>query len=784
MADYINIIALSIGNAGGELLAKGRMEVTPVNDKDQPIPCRVGGSTLTATQSPVMRAISGGAIVGALKLANPASTDPDFVLYRFDIVDLTGTKPVVTRYSPVPITDNGSGNWDFATMDVAGTIVNIPTRPVYGGPKGDPGNAATVAVGSTTTGTPGSSAVVANAGSSSAAVLVFTIPQGAEGLSAYQVAGGDAVWGNQDNWLASFKTDPTFTKALSAPFGASVVHGLTADVLNFGESTSFFTAECTDPIAYAYLYDDCETILYARYQDGTVYDATIPEGIAEALGLPDGLESDEENNSVFPADLSSVGEFTSASLEPLPPNSLGLFVAELATDEHGEQWVMWTPDALPTLPAAEPFYTSSLPLFPPTPAALNGDFNMIFIVGQSVADGADSFPVDAQVLTAVANCLMFSEGTHPGAVSPSDTFVPLVQAQVNTTGSDLSSGLGKRVQAFLGTLGIDGEHDMVFVNNSLDGASYSQICGPTDYVADHVNGSPSFANCMKAVDAGIAIAASLGKRFVARCILWNQGQTEGDIPNYFTHLGTYQSDFQAGVTSRMATAGLTGSARVVPMLMTQCIVPQIGLIQLQRALATPLTHVVTHNEFLNEHLSDAIITSRNTSQYHCTSNGQTMQGERSFAAYMGRVLRGNSWYGLMPSKFTLVGKNVVIDYHVPEGGGECEFDTAYVTDPGFLGFIGTGDLNGTSLVGVTKTGPAQVTLTLSQYPSSPLTVKYACISVPVSPGSQELGPKSGARGCWRDNFGDNFESVYQDSTAAANYPLHNYGLSFSYQLTF
>lgn len=49
------------------------------------------------------------------------------------------------------------------------------------GPQGEPGAAATISVGSVTTGAPGSQAVVENAGTENAAVLNFTIPQGPEG---------------------------------------------------------------------------------------------------------------------------------------------------------------------------------------------------------------------------------------------------------------------------------------------------------------------------------------------------------------------------------------------------------------------------------------------------------------------------------------------------------------------------------------------------------------------------------------------------------------------------
>lgn len=51
------------------------------------------------------------------------------------------------------------------------------------GIQGEPGNAATVAVGTTTTGSPGSVAAVSNAGTTNAAVLNFTIPRGDTGAT-------------------------------------------------------------------------------------------------------------------------------------------------------------------------------------------------------------------------------------------------------------------------------------------------------------------------------------------------------------------------------------------------------------------------------------------------------------------------------------------------------------------------------------------------------------------------------------------------------------------------
>jgi hypothetical protein len=58
-----------------------------------------------------------------------------------------------------------------------------PTQWALAASKGDPGTAATIAVGSVTTGAPGSSASVTNSGTAAAAVFDITIPRGNTGAS-------------------------------------------------------------------------------------------------------------------------------------------------------------------------------------------------------------------------------------------------------------------------------------------------------------------------------------------------------------------------------------------------------------------------------------------------------------------------------------------------------------------------------------------------------------------------------------------------------------------------
>lgn len=76
------------------------------------------------------------------------------------------------------------------------------------GPQGPAGQSATVAVGTTTTGEPGSQAIVTNGGTESAAVLNFVVPQGPvgpDGKSAYAAAVGAGYTG----------TEQAFAQALS-----------------------------------------------------------------------------------------------------------------------------------------------------------------------------------------------------------------------------------------------------------------------------------------------------------------------------------------------------------------------------------------------------------------------------------------------------------------------------------------------------------------------------------------------------------------------------------------
>lgn len=89
--------------------------------------------------------------------------------------------------------DGGSsgGGVQSITAGTNVTITGTSTNPTINA-SGAAGAAATIAVGSVTTGLPGTSAAVVNAGSSSAAIFNFTIPRGAVGAVGATGAAGPA----------------------------------------------------------------------------------------------------------------------------------------------------------------------------------------------------------------------------------------------------------------------------------------------------------------------------------------------------------------------------------------------------------------------------------------------------------------------------------------------------------------------------------------------------------------------------------------------------------------
>lgn len=127
-------------------------------------------------------------------------------------------------FSPIASVEQTEYGAEITITDSNGTT----TAQVVNGSQGEPGTpgaAATITVGSTTTGAAGTSASVVNSGTSSAAVLDFVIPQGATGATGPQgpqgETGATGETGPQGETGPAGPTGPTGPTGPQGPTGAT-----------------------------------------------------------------------------------------------------------------------------------------------------------------------------------------------------------------------------------------------------------------------------------------------------------------------------------------------------------------------------------------------------------------------------------------------------------------------------------------------------------------------------------------------------------------------------------
>lgn len=160
------------------------------------------------------------------------------------------------------------------------------------GATGAAGSAATIAIGTVTTGAAGSSAVVTNAGTTSAAVLNFTIPRGADGSG-----GGSTFSGNTDA-VTEGTTNLYFTDARAL---AATNQRFTDVYVNLNQAT-----------------DDLLTYANATYLTssslGNTLDGYVMEADADLAGgyARLGVSSGKILDSVIPSTIARTSDITSA----------------------------------------------------------------------------------------------------------------------------------------------------------------------------------------------------------------------------------------------------------------------------------------------------------------------------------------------------------------------------------------------------------------------------------------------------------------------------------------
>ncbi len=187
-AQTTHIVGTTIVGGDNAPLQRGEITMQPTDANGNPLNVNLGSSGGLMVPRAAVCLVANGAITTALNgtactVLDTTTTNPLHFCYKTTILDaVTGWAAPV-----MPCVQPSGSTWSFDTYvpPAAPTalIAEGPAGPA--GPTGPTGSngSATVSVGTTTTGAAGSSAAVANTGSSTAAVLNFTVPQGPTGAT-------------------------------------------------------------------------------------------------------------------------------------------------------------------------------------------------------------------------------------------------------------------------------------------------------------------------------------------------------------------------------------------------------------------------------------------------------------------------------------------------------------------------------------------------------------------------------------------------------------------------
>lgn len=194
-AQTMTVSGSYVTDSTGTPLASGTITFAPVDNHGHPLSYRMGGKGQTLDRA-VTAIVTNGAF--SLVLPDVNYTNPQNVCFSVTATDsTTGDSVLGSDYQCVQPSSGMAGTgWcssTESTCDFDEYVPNspwIPVETIAGGSSGGGGSAATVSIGTVTTGTP---AAVTNSGTSTNAVFNFTIPQGATGPTGATGAAGAAA---------------------------------------------------------------------------------------------------------------------------------------------------------------------------------------------------------------------------------------------------------------------------------------------------------------------------------------------------------------------------------------------------------------------------------------------------------------------------------------------------------------------------------------------------------------------------------------------------------------
>ncbi len=429
------------------------------------------------------------------------------------------------------------------------------------------------------------------------------------------------------------------------------------------------------------------------------------------------------------------------------------------------------------------------------------DYNHIVVYGQSLSTGAEGWPVLSK--TQDYGNLMLGDCVRPMNTNHSDfipfggdKLVPLIAnvqsgdtiltdaAVTNLVAGDgvagevVNQGMVNFAKRLHNRDGLSVANNFVTTNSGAGGKTIEQLSKNNTQ-----DSTDRYGRYLGAVQKIKAIADAEVKSYGVTCIVWMQG--EWNYSNYggAESLVAYKSALKTLRDDMVADAKATTGQKDAAVFITY----QTGAAYTrdEDELGAAGLHVgMAQWEFAREN-ADCVLAGP---VYPYTDKGGHLDsnGYRWYGNYLGKIYHkvvtlGQSWSPLSPTKATLVGRELYVDFHVPEP--PLVLDLPYVRNTGTdytnKGFRVTDDSGAVIIRSVEIIEPTIVKITLSRDVGAGAKIWYA---------SQAT---YGGNGCLRDSDDivalDNYEYLPDSGMYdAANipalndkpYPLHNWCIAF------
>ncbi len=382
------------------------------------------------------------------------------------------------------------------------------------------------------------------------------------------------------------------------------------------------------------------------------------------------------------------------------------------------------------------------------------DVNHVLSTGQSLSVGSQGTTI-LSTAQPFFNLMPNTGVRGPATAAQADftSFVPLVEANVETMGSGLANLATELAETteLLGLPAPQDKHVILVSGHGVGGRAYAALKkGGTE---------PAYANGLKQVSEAKRLADADGKSYVVRVVTNVHGESDhvAKNTNYAQNLVEWQQNYEDDVKA------ITGQTGTLPMLHTQfsswtkysTATSAVVIAQLQASVDHPDAIPLVGPKYFLPYVADGV---------HLTSEGYRWMGEYYAKVYRQIVIQGRRWEPLRPVAAVSAGVEILVTFHVP--APPLVLDTTSITDPGNYGFEYTDDSGAPpAITAVALTSPTTVKITLASEPTGGgKRVRYAYTGV--------IGARAGTTSGPRGNLRDSDATVSRSGKPLQNWAVH------------